>query len=181
MKFFLHPALKRFKRKTAVILPKDIGTIIALTALSKEDEVVEIGGGSGYLTFYLARIAKHVYVYERREDIFEILQHNLKDFENVSLFNKDGKEATQTAYLYIIDSPDFLEVLPTAAKHAQKIVLYLPNANQAREASIWLQKEGWDVAVVRTILEEWQMDEKRLRPKHKQLIHTAFLVFGSRK
>ncbi len=181
MKFHFHPLLKRFKRRTAVILPKDIGTIIALTGLSKEDVVVEVGGGSGFLSFYLARIVKELFVYERREDIFEVLKENLSLFENVHVINKDGREAKEQAYLYILDTPDFKEVIENIKDRTKWVVVYLPHANQAKEAFLLLKDLGFKGFVVRTILEEWEMDDKLLRPKHKQLIHTAFLVFGERQ
>lgn len=180
-KFFIDDRLAKFKRKTAVILPKDIGLIIGITALSKDDEVVEIGGGSGFATFYLARVAKRVYVYERRTDMFEILRENLRDFENVEIINDDGRNAKQSAYLYLVDSPDFHDILLNVSDKVMKwIVLYLPNINQAKEAYGILKSLGFRVYVLRNILEEWEIDENVLRPKHKQLYHTSYLVFGER-
>ncbi|MCS7122406.1 MAG: hypothetical protein NZ908_00390 [Candidatus Micrarchaeota archaeon] len=180
-KFFIDDRLSKFRRKTAVILPKDIGIIISITALSKDDEVVEIGGGSGFATFYLARVAKRVYVFERREDVFTILRENLREFHNVELINDDGKNAKQNAYLYLIDSPDFHEILPNVVDRVMKwVVLYLPNINQAKESYELLKSLRFRAYLLRSVLEEWEVDSNVLRPKHKQLYHTAYLVFGER-
>ncbi len=180
-KFFLDKGLSRFKRRTAVILPKDIGLIIGITALSKDHVVVEIGGGSGYASYYLARIVKHLYVYERRQDIYEDLLYNLKTFDNVEVINKDGKEADKHAYLYLIDSPDFIDVIKNVYNYVERwLVIYLPNANQAKDGYMELKKLGFKTYMIRSILEEWEVDENILKPKHKQLYHTAFIIAGEK-
>ncbi|MEM0356572.1 MAG: rRNA adenine N-6-methyltransferase family protein [Candidatus Anstonellales archaeon] len=180
-KFFLDDRLKKFRRRTAVILPKDIGIIIGISALSKNDEVVEIGGGSGYGTFYLARIARRVYVYERRIDVFEDLKYNLRDFDNVEIYNIDGKEANHYAYLYVIDSPEAMEILDRVHIYIQKwVFVYVPNITQAKEIYMKIKSLGFKAYLVRNFLEEWEVDEKILKPKHKQLYHTGFLVIGEK-
>lgn len=180
MKFFLHPDLKKFKRSTAVILPKDIGPIVSILALSKDHEVVEIGGGSGFLSFYLARIVKKLYIYEKREDFYKNLIHNLKNFNNVEIKNEDGRNAKENAYAYIIDSSEFMDILPNILEKSNWIVLYLPQIVQARDAALFLSKHSYKTWIVRSYLEEWDFDEKILKPKNKQLAHTAFLVFGNK-
>lgn len=180
-KFFIDDNLKKFRRRTAVILPKDIGVIIAISALSKNDEVVEIGGGSGYASYYLARIAKKVYIYEKKFEMYEDLKYNLKDFDNVEIFNKDGIEANHKAYLYLIDSPDYINIINNVNKYILRwIFLYLPNLTQAREAYLLLKELGFNSYIIRSILEEWEVDYNILKPKHKQLYHTAFIVLGER-
>lgn len=180
-KFFLDKGLTGFRRRTAVILPKDIGIIIGITALSKDHTVVEIGGGSGYASYYLARIVKHLYVYERKEEMYKDLLHNLKIFENVDVILDDGRKADKNAYLYLIDSPDFIDILRATYNYIERwAVIYLPNANQAKEGYMELKRLGFRAYMLRSILEEWEVDENILKPKHKQLYHTAFLVAGER-
>jgi tRNA A58 N-methylase Trm61 len=51
---------------------------------------------------------------------------------------------------------------------------------QARDAALFLSKHSYKTWIVRSYLEEWDFDEKILKPKNKQLAHTAFLVFGNK-
>ncbi|MGC9005915.1 MAG: rRNA adenine N-6-methyltransferase family protein, partial [Candidatus Micrarchaeia archaeon] len=64
----LNDFLKKLKRGPAVVLPKDFGMIVAYSGVNRESTVVDIGGGSGFLALSLARIAKKVVTYERREE-----------------------------------------------------------------------------------------------------------------
>ncbi len=183
MKFDFHlPSfLKKLKRKTAVILPKDVGAIIAFLGISKEDTVVEIGGGNGFLTSYLARISKKVITYEKRKDVFEILKQNIENqnLTNVELKNKDGKEADEIADFYIIDSNKATEILEKIFNNVKKgVAAYLPNIEQAKSFHIKSKEYFKNVFTLRVEVEEWEINERRARPKHIQLKHTAFLTFA---
>jgi len=57
--------------------------------LSRNDVVLEIGAGTGSLTRLLAQNAEHVFAVEVDRKLFEILEETLKDFNNVTLINKD--------------------------------------------------------------------------------------------
>src|SRR3989338_5982351 len=81
---------QKIARGPQIIAPKDIGAIIAETGIGKKSVVVDAGGGSGALTFFLANICKKVVTYEIREDFFALLKKN-KDFlgiKNVLVKNK---------------------------------------------------------------------------------------------
>ena len=47
MDFRLPPILKKLKRGPQVLLPKDLGMIVAYGGMSKESVVVDAGAGSG--------------------------------------------------------------------------------------------------------------------------------------
>ncbi|MBI4980525.1 hypothetical protein HZC30_03145 [Candidatus Woesearchaeota archaeon] len=59
-------------RGPQVMLPKDIGLILAKTGINKNSKVVDAGGGSGSLCFHLANVCKEITVYE------QLIQHHSK-------------------------------------------------------------------------------------------------------
>jgi len=63
--------------------------IVKTAELSRNDVVLEIGAGTGSLTRLLAQEAGHVFAVEVDRKLFEILEETLKDFNNVTLINKD--------------------------------------------------------------------------------------------
>ncbi len=63
--------------------------IVKTAELSRNDVVLEIGAGTGSLTRLLAQKAEHVFAVEVDRKLFEILGETLKDFNNVTLINRD--------------------------------------------------------------------------------------------
>ena len=63
--------------------------IIKTAELSRNDVVLEIGSGTGSLTRLLAQNARHVFAVELDRRLFEIMEETLKDYNNVTTFNKD--------------------------------------------------------------------------------------------
>lgn len=175
---FLPEPLKGSRRKSAFILPKDAGLILTELPITRYDVVVEGGGGNGYLTFYLSQVAKEVHVYERDEVQFSILRENISRWglRNVFLYNSDVREAKKKG-IYVLDTSEFLDVLNSVKDKIEKGVLYLPQITQVLEAQAFLKEEFKKIRVVRVIEEEWEIKDRVARPKHKQLLHTAFLVF----
>jgi len=60
MRIDLPEPYNKMKRAPQVILPKDIGIIIAYSGVNRESVCVDAGTGSGWLAVGLARIAKKV-------------------------------------------------------------------------------------------------------------------------
>lgn len=63
--------------------------IIASAEITKEDCVIEIGPGIGTMTQYLAENAREVVAVEIDKNLIPILKETLKEYENVSILNKD--------------------------------------------------------------------------------------------
>lgn len=63
--------------------------IIASAGITKEDCVLEIGPGIGTMTQYLADSAGQVVAVEIDSKLIPILSETLKDFDNVTVINKD--------------------------------------------------------------------------------------------
>ncbi len=78
--------------------------IVKTSELSRNDVVLEIGAGTGSLTRLLAQKAGHVFAVEVDRKLFEILEETLKDFNNVSLINRDILKSKHHIQPEIVDA-----------------------------------------------------------------------------
>jgi len=180
----LNEFLKKLKRGPAVVLPKDFGMIVAYAGVNKDSIVVDIGGGSGFLALSLARIAKRVVTYERREEFAEIIRKNVEKtgMENVEIKVKDAGEGIEEKEVDVItmDTPEAALLLDNAYSSLKKggyAVAYLPNIEQAKEFYLKAEKMFEEVFMLESMIREYEVREKGTRPKHFGLLHTAYLVF----
>ncbi len=73
-------------------LPSQIALMLTALALTKQDKVLEIGVGCGYLTALMARMCRRVYGVERFRPLTQLADRNLMNdhVHNVTLFSADG-------------------------------------------------------------------------------------------
>lgn len=65
-------------------------SIVSAAGITKEDTILEIGGGLGILTKLLAQEANHVYVIEIDSGLVRALQDSFRDFDNISIIEGDA-------------------------------------------------------------------------------------------
>jgi len=66
-----------------------INKIVDAAELSANDIVIEIGTGTGILTYFLAEKVKHVFSYDIDEEAQSVARKNLKNFKNITFIHKD--------------------------------------------------------------------------------------------
>lgn len=66
-----------------------INKIVHNSQIDKDTLVIEIGPGAGSLTYYLAKYAKEVLCYEIDTDVKDILENNLKEYNNINIIYND--------------------------------------------------------------------------------------------
>lgn len=66
-----------------------IDDIIKASKINNEDTVLEIGPGAGVLTKELAKTAKKVIAVEIDDEMINLLQKELKGFDNIDIINQD--------------------------------------------------------------------------------------------
>ena len=66
-----------------------IDSIVNKTLIDKDTLVLEIGPGAGSLTYKIASLAGHVICYEIDTTLKNVLDENLKDFNNVDIIFED--------------------------------------------------------------------------------------------
>ncbi|MBN1175018.1 methyltransferase domain-containing protein [Candidatus Woesearchaeota archaeon] len=174
----------RMKRGPALIIPKDIGFVIAECALTKDSVVIDAGAGTGGSTCLLAGICKTVYSYDIEPKHLKVVRENCirLDIDNVILEEGDvcSITAPEKVDLMLIDIPNPTNVLESAKRNLKQggfLVLYTPHINQVQEVVKLLDDDFKFVSTIELIQRRWEVDNVRLRPKHAMLGHTAFLTF----
>jgi 16S rRNA (adenine1518-N6/adenine1519-N6)-dimethyltransferase len=64
--------------------------IVERASLKPDDTVLEIGGGLGILSKYIAMQAKHLYIIEIEENLVRALTDLLNEFENITVIHGDA-------------------------------------------------------------------------------------------
>jgi tRNA (adenine57-N1/adenine58-N1)-methyltransferase len=174
------------KRGPQVILPKDIGIIIAYSGIDKNSVCIDAGTGSGWLAVSLARLCGHVYSYDLRDDFLKIADQNVKHLglDNVTLKKGDvfKRIDEKDADLVTLDLPNAEKALRNARKALKQggtVVGYLPHVEQVKR---YVMKLGTlkftDVHTVEVIVRDFLVRKEGMRPSNTGLWHTAYLVFA---
>lgn len=180
---------KKIKRAPQIIPLKDIGAIIAETGINKKSIVVDAGGGSGALACFLANIVKQVTTYEIRDDFYKIIVKN-KEF----LGFKNLKVKKKNVYLGIDEKNVDLVTLDLASpwnaiKPAEKalkiggfLVSYSPTVPQVMDFVNAIKRTNnfMYTKTIEVIQREWEIEERKVRPKSQPIGHSGFLSFCRR-
>ena len=175
--------IERFKRGPAVMVPKDIGYIIAVTGINKDSVVVEAGSGCGIMTSYMANIAKKVYSYERRKEFLEIAEKNVHslNFSNVEFKEKDVYESIDERNydLLVLDLAEPWRADASGLKPGGFLVAFLPTIVQVMD----LAEKAVNLLLIKAVElmeREWIVEKQKVRPKSEMIAHTGFIVFMRR-
>jgi len=176
-------SIKKIKRGPAIILPKDIGAIVAYTGLGKDSVALDAGTGCGVLAICLARICKKVISYEIDKRWFKLAKENFRflNIKNVELKNKDVAVAKEKNLdTLILDLPEPWKCLKCTKclKSGGFFVCYLPNISQVAKLVKCANKDKELIyeRTIELIERKWHID-KRTRPESRMIGHTGFLCF----
>ncbi len=180
---------RKIKRAPQIISEKDIGRILTETGISSKSKILDSGTGSGALACYLAHIAKEVISYELREDFLKVAEEN-KNFlglKNLKILNKDIYKGIEEKNLdvIILDLPEPWLVIKFAEKSLKLggfLVSYSPSIPQTADFVNHLRenKNFIHIKTIEAIEREWEIEDRRVRPKTAGVLHTGFLSFARR-
>ena len=182
-------------RGAAVVYPKDAGHILAFADIFPGARVVEAGVGSGSLSSFLLRAIGDqgmLHSYERREDFADVARGNVGAFfgqvpDNWSLRLGDLAEhpAAEVVDRVVLDMLEPWAVLPTVAAALRPggvLVGYVATTTQLstyvealRAQGVWTEPHAWE-----SRLRPWHAVGLAVRPEHRMVAHTAFLVTARR-
>jgi tRNA (adenine57-N1/adenine58-N1)-methyltransferase len=177
---------RKIKRDAQIIPLKDVGLIIAETGINKESKLLDAGSGSGALACFLASIVKEVITYEIREDFIGIVKQNIEflGLKNIKIKNKNIYEEIEEKNVDVVtlDVPEPWKALDNCAKALKPggfLVSYSPSIPQIIDFVNAIRKNESFVYIktVEIIEREWEVEERRVRPKSKS-IHSGFLSFA---
>ncbi len=182
---YLPPSYKKLKRGPQIILPKDIGMIIAYSGIDKTSVCIDAGTGSGWLAVSLAKICKRVISYEIREDFAKIAEKNkiIAAVPNLKIKLGDIKGAKETNVdLVTLDFPGSEKAVKIAHKCLKPggcIVGYLPNIEQVKKFVTKLNYyKFYEIETFEVIVRDILVRKEGVRPSTKGVWHTAYLTFG---
>lgn len=185
---YLPKHYRRLKRSPQVILPKDIGMIIAYTGVGRDSVCLDAGTGSGWLAVSLARICKEVTSYDVREDFLKIAERNRSSegLDNLTLKNLDftKKVTERNVDLVTLDMPNSDKALRNAKlalKEGGYVVGYLPHMEQVvKFVSKAESLKFRNILTFETIVRDMLVRKEGMRPSTKGVWHTAYLVFAEK-
>ena len=181
-------------RKAQVIYPKDVGVMLLWGDVFPGASVVEVGAGPGALTIALLRAigptGKLVTV-EAREDFCEMSRENVARFfgeaSNWTLMLGDAYEGIEARDVdrLLIDVPEPWRVLPHAAQALRPggvLVGYVPTVVQVKVFVDELRAHPGFAAieVMENLLRFWHVKDLSVRPEHRMVAHTGFIIVARR-
>jgi tRNA (adenine57-N1/adenine58-N1)-methyltransferase len=183
-------------RGAAVIYPRDSGQILIEADIFPGAVVVEAGVGSGGLSSYLLRVIGpegHLHSFERREDFASTAKKNIQSFEkrdsaNWNVYVGDFQDAVALAPdligqvdRIVLDMLAPWECLDTAyqlLKPGGVLCIYVATTTQlSRVAETirlhqhWVEPRAWE-----SLVRGWHLDGLSVRPEHRMVGHTGFLL-----
>lgn len=182
-------------RGAQVIYPKDAAQILMWGDVFPGARVLEAGAGSGALTCSLLRAvgeAGTVTSYETRSDHAEHADRNVERFFGATPSNWTLHVADVSTHptahqvdRVVLDMVGPWEVLDTvsgALVPGGVLVVYVATTTQLsritealREAGCYTEPQAWE-----TLLRPWHAVGLAVRPEHRMVAHTAFLVTARR-
>ncbi len=196
----VRPTLAEFvlemPRGAQVIYPKDLGTIVLLADVFGGARVLEAGTGSGALTMALLRAvgpSGRVVSYELREDFARVAARNIHRYLGAADALLTRQQDVYEAILpedrpldrILLDVPEPWRVVPHAADALVPggiVLAYVPTVPQAQQMVETLRGSGMFALVetLEVLLRPWNIDGRSVRPAHRMVAHTGFLVLARR-
>lgn len=186
----LHDLIKRVKRQTQIMYPKEIGYLVLKMGIGPGATVIESGTGSGGLTTALAWFvgdSGKVITYERREEFYRLAGKNLARtglahrVEQVNADIADGISHTGADALFLdVRTPwEYLHHIPGAVIPGAMCGFLLPTTNQVCDLLRGLEGGPFsDIEVMEILVRHYKPVADRLRPEDRMVAHTGFLIFA---
>ncbi len=195
----LRPTLEEFTLKmprgAQVVYRKDQAMIVALADIRPGCTVVEAGAGSGALSLALLEAVGpqgRVISYDRRPDHLSLARRNVASFLGESPANWDPREGDladafpelrcERVVLDVLEPWELVKGAGDALRPGGILVSYLPTVPQVMRLAETLETDGRFglVRTFETLLRPWHVSGLAVRPDHRMVAHTAFLMLARR-
>ena len=185
----------RMPRGAAVVYPKDAAQIIATADIFPGARVIEAGAGSGALSCFLLRaVGEHgrLSSYERRPDFADIARANVEKFFGAPhpawtltvgpLEHALTETEADRAVLDMLAPWECLDAVADALIPGGIVCAYIATTTQMSRIVEDLRAHGnfAEPHASETMLRTWHVDGLAVRPDHRMIGHTGFLVTARR-
>jgi tRNA (adenine57-N1/adenine58-N1)-methyltransferase len=185
-------------RGATVVYPKDAAQIVALADIYPGARVLEAGAGSGALSCWLLRaVGENGYLisYERRADFADIARRNVESYFGgqhpawrlivADLPGDQCEPDLRDIDRVVLDMLAPWEHVPAAANWLAPgglICCYVATTTQLSRVVEELRGHGGydEPASWETLLRGWHVEGLAVRPEHRMVGHTGFLVTARR-
>jgi tRNA (adenine57-N1/adenine58-N1)-methyltransferase len=195
----LRPLLSDFvlsmPRGATVIYPKDAAQIIGVADIFPGARVLEAGVGSGALTCSLLRaVGEHgsVHSYERRDDFAAVARTNVSTFFGAEptswtltvgdLVEVIADEPVDRVVLDMLAPWDCVTAVAAVLRPGGVLCCYVATTTQLSATVETLREHGGftEPASSETLVRTWHVEGLAVRPDHRMIGHTGFLVTSRR-
>lgn len=178
----------KIKRGAQIIPLKDLGFITAEVGVGSDWIIVDAGAGSGGAACFFAHLcsAGHVYTYDIRDDHLSIVEKNIAflDLKNITMQKHDitagiPQKEVNMVLLDIAEPWKAVDAAHTALRPGGYLVSYSPTIPQVMDFVTSVQStQGLLYLKTCEIAEkEWEVSERKVRPKSQSIGHSGFLSF----
>ncbi|MDA2808756.1 tRNA (adenine-N1)-methyltransferase [Nocardiopsis suaedae] len=199
----LRPLLLDFtlsmKRGATIVYPKDAAQILAQADIFPGARVIEAGAGSGSLSCWMLRaVGEHgrLYSFERREDFAEIARTNVRRYFgddhpaweltvgdlNERLAGPGAPREVDRVVLDMLAPWECVDAVADALIPGGLVCAYVATATQVSRVVEALRDHGrfYEPHAWETMVRDWHVEGLAVRPDHKMIGHTGFLVTARR-
>jgi tRNA (adenine57-N1/adenine58-N1)-methyltransferase len=176
-------------RRAQVIYPKDIALILLWGDIGPGMQVLEAGTGPGALTMALLRAVGptgSLTSCEMRPEFIDMARGNVAHFYGEapqwSIVETDVRNGLPRRDLdrIVLDLPEPWTVLAAAAEALRPggvLVVYLPTVLQVKQLTDQAPTAGFGrVQVMESLLRPWYSRGLSIRPEHRMVAHTGFII-----
>jgi tRNA (adenine57-N1/adenine58-N1)-methyltransferase len=199
----LRPLLRDFAmsmpRGAAIVYPKDAAQIVMQADIFPGAVVVEAGVGSGALSLSLLRAIGPVgrlVSFERREDFAQVARGNVETFfgETPDTWNVvvgDLADALPVEFpagtvdrvvLDMLAPWECMDVVADALTPGGVVICYVATATQLSRVAEYIRSTGLftEPEASETMVRGWHVEGLAVRPDHRMVAHTGFLLTARR-
>ena len=182
-------------RGATIIYPKDSAAILGIADIGPGARVLEAGAGSGSLSIALLRAigeSGSLTSYEKREDFSDIARKNIEKYfgeipKNWSLERSDlGEIARERVFTRVILDMlkpwDFVDLVSEVLLPGGVFLAYVATTTQLSQVAEALKNSGdfTEPESVEILMRGWHHEGLAVRPQHRMIGHTAFLISARR-
>jgi tRNA (adenine57-N1/adenine58-N1)-methyltransferase catalytic subunit len=188
-------------RGATVVYPKDAGQILAQADIFAGARVLEAGAGSGALSCWLLRAVGEsglLVSYERRPDFAEIARLNVEKYfggphpswrlvtgelpPGGTAEGLDQGDAFDRIVLDMLAPWEYADASAKSLRPGGLVCCYVATTTQLSRTVEALRAQGSfdEPAAWESLLRGWHVDGLAVRPEHRMVGHTGFLVTARR-